>query len=193
VADPHEGLVAPRPASAIFISKNRRPLSALLVFVALAPVFYRRKQKVFLNPVLYMSVFTSLPIAIILTIPLCSSSLRARSTCHSIDHRIVCLGFAATAKNRPGPFVGLIAAVIVGMLAGLVNGLLVTKVGLSALVSTLGMNFLIRGLIQIGTQGEGIPLTFLRDSTFIRSLWGEFHFWCPVSRCRCCGGWRSRR
>ena len=49
----------------------------------------------------------------------------------------------------------LIAAILVGMLAGLVNGLLVTKVGLSALVSTLGMNFLIRGLIQIGTQGEG--------------------------------------
>jgi simple sugar transport system permease protein len=67
----------------------------------------------------------------------------------------------------------LAAALLTGGLAGLANGLLVTRARLSSLVSTLGMNFLLRGLINMGTQGLSIPLPHLRDTAFFRIFAGE--------------------
>ena len=37
--------------------------------------------------------------------------------------------------------------------------MLVTYARLSSLVATLGMNFMLRGMINMGTQGVGIPFT----------------------------------
>ena len=64
-------------------------------------------------------------------------------------------------------------ALATGALAGWINGLLVTRARLSSLVSTLGMNFMLRGLINIGTQGLGIPLSSLRDTVFFQVFVGE--------------------
>jgi ribose/xylose/arabinose/galactoside ABC-type transport system permease subunit len=163
-----------RPTTAIYLRKNRRPLSALLIFLALLVVFIAASPRVFLNPTLYTSVFTSLPIAIILVVPLVF--IVASGEIDLSFPSIIGLsawGFAACARTDLGPFLGLVAAIAIGTLAGFVNGVLVTKVGLSALVSTLGMNFLLRGLIQIGTQGQGIPLTFLRDTPFYQLFVGR--------------------
>jgi simple sugar transport system permease protein len=82
--------------------------------------------------------------------------------------------FAVIVKAGWNPFVALPFALAAGGLAGLANGLLVTRAGLSALVSTLGMNFLLRGLINMGTQGIGIPLTKeLANTTFRNIFAGE--------------------
>ncbi len=167
-----------RPATrALYLSKNRRPLSALLIFVLLIAFFIFENPKVFLNPTLYTSVFTSLPLSVILVVPLVFI-VAAGEIDLSFPSIIgvAAWGFAACAQSSLGPVVGLGVAILLGMLAGLVNGLLVTKVGLSALVSTLGMNFLLRGLIQMGTQGQGIPLTFLRDTAFYQVMVGKIAF-----------------
>jgi simple sugar transport system permease protein len=50
---------------------------------------------------------------------------------------------------------------------------LITKLGLSSLVATLGMNFFLRGLINVLTQGIGIPLTSLIDTPFYNVLVGQ--------------------
>ena len=60
-------------------------------------------------------------------------------------------------------------------MAGLVNGFLVTKVKLSSLVATLGMNFLLRGLIYIGRQGYGITTSQLRDTPFFNFFVGDLN------------------
>jgi simple sugar transport system permease protein len=71
------------------------------------------------------------------------------------------------------PWLGLAAAIGTGGIAGLANGLLVTRLKLSSLVSTLGMNFLLRGLINLATQGLGIQLTELRETPFYNIFVGE--------------------
>jgi len=61
----------------------------------------------------------------------------------------------------------------------MLNAFLVTRVRLSSLVSTLGMGFLLRGLINIGNQGHGIDLVDHVEGPFanllcgpIEALWG---------------------
>ena len=52
------------------------------------------------------------------------------------------------------PFLGIVAAVVTGVFLGLLVGSLVVYANLSSLIATLGMNFMLRGLILIITQVE---------------------------------------
>ncbi len=158
-----------------FISRNRRPISALGVLVVLLTAFTLANPKVFLNVQLYTAVFTSLPLSIILAVPLVFVI-----TAGEIDLAfpsvigVAAWAFALIIQAGGSPVVGMLAALGAGAIAGLVNGLLVTRAKLSSLVSTLGMNFLLRGLINLGTQGQGIPLTKeLSDSAFRSIFAGE--------------------
>ena len=163
-----------RVGLAAFMAKNRRAFSALLVFAVLLLGFVIANPQVFLNPLAYRAVFISLPVSIIL-----AASLVFIVTAGEIDLSfgsvmgLATLGFAAAVTAGWNPFLGLLAALVIGILAGTLNGLLVTKVGLSSLVVTLGMNFLWRGFINIMTQGEGIPLTQLRGSAFFNLFVGD--------------------
>ncbi len=174
-------VVGPRFTAPAIFTKNRRPLSAIIVFLGLLLFFIVASPKVFLNPIAYTSIFTSLPISIILTIPLVFVI-----TAGEIDLSfpsiigISAWGFAWCVQQGIGPVAGLALALVIGAVAGFVNSVLVTRVGLSALVSTLGMNFLLRGLIQIGTQGNGIPLTSMADTPFHYALIGNIFGTLPV-------------
>jgi simple sugar transport system permease protein len=58
----------------------------------------------------------------------------------------------------------MLAGVATGMALGLGVGAIVVYAGLSSLVATLGLSFLLRGLILILTEGKSISLPGLRDS-----------------------------
>src|SRR5438128_2058061 len=134
VAETRENVSVRRPGMSVFVGKNRRALSALLILVVELVFFIMASPRVFTNLILYTSVFTSLPISIILAIPLVFVV-----TAGEIDLSFPSViglsawGFAACVQAGLGPVVGLVVALSVGALAGLVNSLLVTKVGLSAL------------------------------------------------------------
>jgi ribose/xylose/arabinose/galactoside ABC-type transport system permease subunit len=58
---------------------------------------------------------------------------------------------------------GIVAALGVGIGTGLINGLLIAKVGMNPFVATLGMQVLIRGVLLIVTDGKpiyGVPSEF---------------------------------
>ena len=78
------------------------------------------------------------------------------------------MGFAVVglraASSRPGydPFLAMAAAIVTGMAARLpASGSLVVYAGLSSLIATLGMNYMLRGLILIITEGKSIALLSL--------------------------------
>jgi simple sugar transport system permease protein len=151
----------------VFIDKNRRALSALLIFVVMMLVFIILNAKIFLNPLLFRALLGTLPMWIIL-----ASSLVFVIAAGEIDLSfgsivgLAAWAFAATVDAGGSPFLGVIFALIVGASAGFLNGVIVTRIGLSSLVSTIGMQFFLRGLINVGTQGEGIPLTHLVGTPF---------------------------
>jgi ribose/xylose/arabinose/galactoside ABC-type transport system permease subunit len=156
-----------RPSAFRFVQRNRPALGAFGFFVVMICVFIGAAPSVFTNPAAYTSVFVSLPILIILAV-----SLVFVITLGEIDLSfpsiigVAALVFSLCVQAGVSTWLALLPTVLVGAGAGLLNGILVTYVGLSSLVVTLGMNFLLRGIIQIDTQGLGIPLDRLQQTTF---------------------------
>jgi ribose/xylose/arabinose/galactoside ABC-type transport system permease subunit len=143
----------------VAVTRHSRPLSAALFFVALMLVFLALSPSVFLNPRVYVAVFQSLPITIFLALPLIF--LIAAGEIDLSFPSVIGLGawvFALAVQGGWGPYVGLTMAIVVGAMAGWLNGILVARFGLSSLVATLGMNFLLRGFILLQTQGNLISV-----------------------------------
>ena len=171
-------LPSPRPLSPLtkFIRSNRRPISALLFFVVLIACFTAANPRLFTNPQIYNAVFVSLPISIILVVPLVFIVTAGEIDLSFPSVVGICAwAFAAGTRANWNPLLCIAAALLVGAISGLVNGLLVTRVRLSSLVATLGMNFLLRGLIHIGNQGYGISVTQLRDTSFSNFFIGDIN------------------
>ena len=171
-------LPSPRPHSPLtkFIRSNRRPISALVFFVVLIACFTAANPRLFTNPQIYNAVFVSLPISIILVVPLVFIVTAGEIDLSFPSVVGICAwAFAAGTRANWNPFLCVAAALLVGIISGLVNGLLVTRVRLSSLVATLGMNFLLRGLIHIGNQGYGISVTQLRDTPFSNFFIGDIN------------------
>lgn len=148
-----------------FVLENRASLGSLAVFILMMAVFMAANPRVFTTWALYSSVLTTLPVAIFLTVPLVFVV-----TAGEIDLSFpATMGFAAwmfalVVQAGYDPFLGFAAAIIVGMALGYLVGALVVHANLSSLIATLGMNFVLRGVILIFTEGKSIALVTLSQS-----------------------------
>ena len=68
------------------------------------------------------------------------------------------VGFVFTWQATGSVELGILAALVVGGLAGLFNGLVVTYIGIPALVATIGTQFLFRGLTLVLVNGKSYAL-----------------------------------
>ena len=154
-----------------FLYKHRIEFAVLGVFFAMIAAFAIANPRVFLNYRAYFAVFTTLGASIVLVtanVFVVASGEMDLSFPSIIG--LSAMVFAVIARAGANPWIGFVAALVTGSLCGFLNGVLVTRVGLSSLVSTLGMNFLIRGLIMILSGGLAIPLTFLME----KPIWKIF-------------------
>lgn len=77
------------------------------------------------------------------------------------------------------PLLAVVVVVLVGGVIGLVNGLLVTKLGVNALIATLGTGTVVLGLNYFYTAGA--PISLPRDNSFTQlALSGLFGIPWPV-------------
>ena len=129
-------------------------------------IFMVASPTVFLHWPIYDSVLVTLPVALCLVAPLVFVV-----TVGEIDLSFpATMGFSAwmfalVVHAGLSPFLGIVAALATGMILGACVGALVVTAGLSSLIATLGMNFMLRGFITIVTQGKSIALLDLQDST----------------------------
>jgi ribose/xylose/arabinose/galactoside ABC-type transport system permease subunit len=154
-----------------FVYSNRRALSALVVLVVMLSIFYVANPRVFSSFMTYRAIFISLPIAMFVVVPavfIITSGEIDLSFPSTIG--MSSWAFALTLQAGWNPFLSLIVAVAVGITTSFVVAILITHLKLSSLVATLGMNFLLRGLITIGSEGKGIQFPQIRDTL----LWQVF-------------------
>jgi ribose/xylose/arabinose/galactoside ABC-type transport system permease subunit len=154
-----------------FARNNRRAISAVVIFLALLTIFTLRNPRVFTNPTTYRAIFISLPISLFVAVPMVFIV-----TSGEIDLSFPAVAgitswvFAAAVKAGWNPFAALVPALALGVFLGIFIGSLVTYAGLSSLVATLGMNFLLRGMINWKTQGVAMQFPLMRHT----ALWKEF-------------------
>ena len=160
-----------------FVLDNRAALGSLAVFVAMMLIFIIANPRVFSNWGIYAAVLTVLPVALFMTAPLVFVV-----TSGEIDLSFpavmgfASLAFAAVVQAGFDPFVGILAALITGAVLGFGVGALVVYGGLSSLVATLGMNFMLRGVILIITNSKSIAVPQISDSIAFQitstQIWG---------------------
>lgn len=158
------------------VQQNRAALGTFAVFAVMMAIFLIANPGVFTRWPTYSSVLVTLPVSLFLVAPLVFIV-----TVGEIDLSFpATMGFSAWAfalvvQAGFDPFLGILAAIVVGMVLGLGVGALVVYAGLSSLVATLGLNFMLRGLILIVTEGRSIALIHLRDTTAFRVFSGELN------------------
>lgn len=157
--------------------KIRPVVGAAIFFIIMISSFMIVSPRVFLDFGIYTAVFLSLPLFTIVGLGLVYITVAGEIDL-SFPSIIALSGlaFAWTLEQTKLNFgIALIAALIVGILCGYINALLVTKLGLSSLITTLGMNFALIGLTNILNQGE-VRMLSAMDGTFIRRVvvgsWG---------------------
>jgi simple sugar transport system permease protein len=149
------------------LRKYQRFINVVYVFIAIFVIFIIANPRVFLSTDIYNAVFTSVPITIILTLSLVFIIVSGEiDLSFGSVMGIAGLAFGHITNITHNPYIGLIACIAAGLLCGLINGILVTKLKLSSLVSTLGMMFFLRGIIMIAAKGQQLPMVFLKDSAF---------------------------
>jgi ribose/xylose/arabinose/galactoside ABC-type transport system permease subunit len=149
-----------------FTHTNRAAIGTIAVFVVMMAIFFVGNPTVFSDWRIYNAVLTTLPIALFLVVPLVFVV-----TVGEIDLSFPavmgfsCWIFALVVQAGYDPLLAMAIGVAVGMLLGAAIGAVVVYGGLSSLVATLGLSFLIRGAILIATSGKSIALVDLRSST----------------------------
>lgn len=67
-------------------------------------------------------------------------------------------------------WLGFVACLLAGLLAGLMNGFIVVKLGIPSLVATIGTQFFWRGVVLVVTNGQGAGMTPVKDTILYPGL-----------------------
>lgn len=78
-------------------------------------------------------------------------------------------GFDVVYLATHNAYLGFIACLACGLFAGILNGLIVVKIGIPSLVATIGTQFFWAGVVIVITNAQGLGLTDVRD-TFLYPL-----------------------
>jgi ribose/xylose/arabinose/galactoside ABC-type transport system permease subunit len=163
-----------------FVTVNRAAIGTFAVFAIMMAIFLIANPDVFTRWPTYSSVLITLPVSLFLVTPLVFIvTVGEIDLSFPATMGVAAWAFALVVQAGFNPFLGVLAAMAVGTAVGYGVGALVVYASLSSLVATLGLNFMLRGLILIVTQGKSIALLTLRDSLAYRLLSGEV-FGVPV-------------
>ena len=159
-----------------FLLSNRAALGSLTVFAVMLAIFIVANPAVFTSWTLYSSVLTTLPVAIFMTVPLVFIvTVGEIDLSFPATMGLAAWMFALTVQAGYDPFLGIAAAIVTGALLGGFVGGLVVYANLSSLIATLGMNFVLRGIILIFTEGKSISLIQLRESWAFTIFSSDFY------------------
>lgn len=184
---------ATRPAHPLtgfrgFIRRNRNAVGALIMFLIFWGILLVFSDGVFLNPLAYTSIFTTLPITMLLVVAIIFTTTNGAidlSYTSSLGLGAFVFAYITFHSLNPentapwiippslGPWVGFILAITAGILVGLLNSLLVLRFRLTPFIATLGVQFLIRGLVVILSDAKSVPVPFIEGTSFYNVCCGK--------------------
>jgi simple sugar transport system permease protein len=134
--------------------KYRRQIGLLFIALLLMVLFMITSPRVFLGPNIYLSFLTTVPFVGIMglgiTIVLVSGEIDLSFPAVMAFSGYV---FATLYELTGSALLGFVASLATGAVAGLCNGLLITRIGIPSIVVTLGMQFLLRGSTHVLAAG----------------------------------------
>ncbi len=165
----------PQFSLARFLRTYGTQLGIFGVFVLVWVTFIIAAPTTFLAPQIYRAFMSSIPFFAIMAMPLTLAVITGQMDLSFTS--VMALGMVAFVFvfNPTGSvLLGLIAGLIAGFLAGLLNGIIVVRVGIPALVVTIGTQFFWRGAVLVLLGGRGTTLVAARETLMYDLLVGKF-------------------
>lgn len=146
----------------------------LLVFLSLMVFFIIGSPRSFLGYRIYVAFMSTIPFAGIMALGLVFIIILGEIDL-SFPSVMAVSGFtfAAIFTSTGSAWLALASSLIIGSVAGVLNGVLVTKIGAPSIVATVGTMFLWRGFVHIASGGSPLVLSPERGTILSEILTGR--------------------
>jgi ribose transport system permease protein len=134
--------------------------AALLLVLAGLVLFFSLKSEFFFNTDNFTNILTSIAVVGIVSVPLTMLLIAGQfdlSVGSGVAFVTVIFAYETVTQGH-GTVRGVFVALLVGLVIGVINGSLVTIVGVNALITTLGTLAMIRGLAFVRSDGQSIGI-----------------------------------
>ena len=166
----------PRPRGALtaFTTTWAAQIGITVAFLGLWLAFIILAPSTFLSDRIYLAFAQTTPyfaiVALFLTMVIIAGDI---DLSFPSEMALGMVGFTFAWRATGSVELGILAALGVGGLAGLFNGLVVTYIGIPALVATIGTQFLFRGLTLVLVNGKSYALVTARTAPSYDLLVGK--------------------
>ncbi len=157
-----------------FLRKFPLQIGIFLVAVLIWVLFLIGSPRTFLSKDIYISFMATTPFFAIMAIPLTLVVITGE-----IDlsfGSIMAFGMTAfelVYNLTQSAWVGFVACLLAGLLAGMLNGVIVVRIGIPSLVATIGTQFFWRGAVMVLTGAKGMGLTPAQNTLLYPLLVGR--------------------
>jgi ribose transport system permease protein len=151
----------PERTTAAPVRRRKRSLpelAALLVVLVALIAFFWLKSPYFMTQNNLLNVLTAIAVTGIIAIPGTMLLIAGQVDLSVGSGAAFCGVMMAVVAQNHAIFLGVLAAVGFGVLIGLINGFLVTVLRVNALIATLGMLAVLRGLTEVRANGGTVNL-----------------------------------
>ena len=166
--------------------KNQILITALLLGLWLA--FVLAAPRTFLAPHIYISFMSTIPfiaiVALGMTLVVVTGEMDLSFASNMAMSGFI---FAIVTKVTSHPLAGVAAGLAAGTFIGWLNGQIIVRTGVPAIVATIGTDFFWRGGVMLLSGGLAVALPFIRNMTetqfFVGRAWGLIPaqaLWCLV-------------
>lgn len=157
-----------------FARSNGTQLGILGVFILLWIIFIISAPDTFLAPQIYLAFMSTIPFFAIMAMPLTLAVIAGEMDLSFTS--IMAIGMVAfimvhDATNSIA--LAFVAALLIGLIAGFLNGIIVVIFGIPSLVATIGTQFFWRGAVLVLSEGRSGSLGYAKDSLLHPALVGK--------------------
>lgn len=156
------------------------------VLVCLLGIFMLLSPGAFLSPRIYVAFGSTIPFVAMLALGLTFLVIAGElDLSFPSVMAIAGLAFADIFRASGSPLLAMAAALGIGALAGLINGLLVVKVGVPSIIATIGTQFFWRGLAALLAAGLARNIVAVRGTLLHDLLVGRIGGLVPAQAVWC--------
>ncbi|MBN2304276.1 MAG: ABC transporter permease [Anaerolineae bacterium] len=162
-----------------FARKNASQMGIVSVLIVMWIWFFFAAPETFQSKEIYASLMFSVPLYGIVALPLTMVVIAGEMDLSFGSIMAVgMVGFWYIYDETGSLELAFVSSLVTGFLAGLVNGIIIVKLGIPSLIATIGTMFFWRGVVQVTIEGSMKTFFELRNANLSKVLVGETNnFW----------------
>ena len=164
-----------------FARRNGLQIGIVCVFLAMWAVFIIGAPRTFLAPEIYGAFMSTIPFFAIIALPLTMVVISGEmDLSFSSIMAIGTLVFVNVFEGSGNHTLAFLLCLMAGFLVGLLNGIIVVRIGIPSLVATIGTMFFWRGVVLVVTGGRPASLVPLKGTILHQALVGRLAGYVPA-------------